>query len=807
VLAVAPAPAPSQLLVSIARDTITADGVSGAPFTVVLRSALGDTLTSDSSTVVTLSLDGPGVLSGDSIVTVSGGFIRDTIRSTSDSGLVRLTATAEGFTSGVDSVLAVAAAPVPSQLLVSISRDTITADGVSGAPFTVVLRSALGDTLASDSSTVVTLSLEGPGVLSGDSTVTVSGGFIRDTIRATSDSGLVRLTASAEDLASGMDSVLAVAPATAAFQLVVRIHRDRMPADGGGTAPYTVEVQDSLGSVLTSDSTTVVKLSLFGPGVLLGDSIAAVTGGVLRDSIRSTTGFGLITLWASAEGLARGRDSVRSIPIQPSHLDVRLDREMVTADARSTVAFVVHVQNSLGDTLSLGDSTLVTLSVDGPGVLLGDSIVTASGGVIRDSIRSTAEAGMITLWASAEGLTSGMDSVLAVLPDRKATQLNLYFHQSALEAEEGNYATFTVALRDSLGSTVTTDSGTVVTLHVDGPATLRDSSLAIGAGALLDTLWSTGAAGRVTLTASAEGLPSSTDTLEIVHSLVDPYKLLVILSRDTLAADGQQEAYFMAYVQDVSGRILPPDSTTVLTLGLEGPGVLLYDTTAMVADGVYPAAVRSTAETGTITLTVSSPGLISGSGSLLALAPGLVRAPAGLEVVFARDSVAADIGRKVIFSVGVRDSAGNPLYTDDSTRVVLSTSGPGTIVGDTSGVVSSGNLFGEILISGAGTIVLTASAEGLAAGTDTLIAEALPEPAAPSPDFDGDGIVGFSDFLQFAAAFGKASGEPEYDTKFDLNGNHSVDFPDFLIFAASFGKPVGGKPVLLAKPTAPAGDP
>ena len=54
-------------------------------------------------------------------------------------------------------------------------------------------------------------------------------------------------------------------------------------------------------------------------------------------------------------------------------------------------------------------------------------------------------------------------------------------------------------------------------------------------------------------------------------------------------------------------------------------------------------------------------------------------------------------------------------------------------------------------------------------------------------DFNGNGTVDFSDFLAFAAAFGKGEGQEGFDTKFDLNGNGSVDFPDFLTFASFFG--------------------
>ena len=47
-------------------------------------------------------------------------------------------------------------------------------------------------------------------------------------------------------------------------------------------------------------------------------------------------------------------------------------------------------------------------------------------------------------------------------------------------------------------------------------------------------------------------------------------------------------------------------------------------------------------------------------------------------------------------------------------------------------------------------------------------------------DFDGDGRVGFSDFVLFAQGFGST------DARFDLNGDGVVSFPDFLIFGSLF---------------------
>ena len=66
--------------------------------------------------------------------------------------------------------------------------------------------------------------------------------------------------------------------------------------------------------------------------------------------------------------------------------------------------------------------------------------------------------------------------------------------------------------------------------------------------------------------------------------------------------------------------------------------------------------------------------------------------------------------------------------------------------------------------------------------------------AAGSPDFDGNGTVGFSDFVLLAEIFGSGKGDAEYDPRYDLDGDGSIGFGDFVIFSGRFGEkvPVSG---------------
>ena len=74
--------------------------------------------------------------------------------------------------------------------------------------------------------------------------------------------------------------------------------------------------------------------------------------------------------------------------------------------------------------------------------------------------------------------------------------------------------------------------------------------------------------------------------------------------------------------------------------------------------------------------------------------------------------------------------------------------------------------------------------------THAIAVDANGDKNASLSDFDGDGTVGFSDFLIFAGVFSAREGDEKYDTRYDLNGDGEIGFSDFVIFAQNFGKEV-----------------
>ena len=47
---------------------------------------------------------------------------------------------------------------------------------------------------------------------------------------------------------------------------------------------------------------------------------------------------------------------------------------------------------------------------------------------------------------------------------------------------------------------------------------------------------------------------------------------------------------------------------------------------------------------------------------------------------------------------------------------------------------------------------------------------------ASIPDFDGDGTIGFGDFVIFAGVFGARESDEKYEAKYDLNGDGEIGF-------------------------------
>ena len=103
------------------------------------------------------------------------------------------------------------------------------------------------------------------------------------------------------------------------------------------------------------------------------------------------------------------------------------------------------------------------------------------------------------------------------------------------------------------------------------------------------------------------------------------------------------------------------------------------------------------------------------------------------------------------------------------------------------GIMFSAALFSLALVCHA---AIGANSDDDRTATHAIAVDANGDNNASLSDFDGDGTVGFSDFVSFAGVFGASEGDEKYKANYDLNGDGEIGFSDFVIFAQNFGKEV-----------------
>ncbi len=245
------------------------------------------------------------------------------------------------------------------------------------------------------------------------------------------------------------------------------------------------------------------------------------------------------------------------------------------------------------------------------------------------------------------------------------------------------------------------------------------------------------------------------------------------------AAGAPLDEPFFVEVRDQNGNLLA---------GIE----VAFEITS--GDGMLSAATVITDDDGraSTTLTLGSrPGTNTVEASVSGLEPVTFTAtgqavPQTLAIVSGDEqqgTVGAALAEGLV--VSVRDQNGDPFAGATVTFEV--TSGDGMLSAATAATDEDGRASTTLTLGrDPETVTVAAAVAGLEPVTFTATAKA-------SPDFDGDGEIGFSDFFLFAEAFG---GD---DPSFDLDGSGAVDFADFFLFAERFGRPERSKLLALAR--------
>ena len=137
---------------------------------------------------------------------------------------------------------------------------------------------------------------------------------------------------------------------------------------------------------------------------------------------------------------------------------------------------------------------------------------------------------------------------------------------------------------------------------------------------------------------------------------------------------------------------------------------------------------------------------------------------------------------------------GAPIVVDPTTNTIDIFSVPGTSITLTNGYLATVTLTPRVDVT-ASTQFEVGVRGKLSISRTKIITSAMPlsfnaqtTPTAADADFNGDGVVGVSDFLLFMAKFGTSQGDGEYEAKYDLDGDGQIGVSDFLVFVDFFGQ-------------------
>ena len=184
-------------------------------------------------------------------------------------------------------------------------------------------------------------------------------------------------------------------------------------------------------------------------------------------------------------------------------------------------------------------------------------------------------------------------------------------------------------------------------------------------------------------------------------------------------------------------------------------------------------------------------GTVSGQGTTIAIevfATGVTTSLRGVVLKFEFDA-------SLLSYVKAENSAFPLAIPDASAGTNLAATTPATLAA--SGFLARAEFSTEADVTGREFTIGIESvtlAESSASQDELTTTSEISFNATPSPDFDGDGTVGFSDFIAFASNYGTQRGDAAFDARFDLDGDGETGFSDFIAFASLYGTTVGPPP-------------
>ncbi len=672
--------------------------------TAEVRDAVGNLVTSDSSTSVTFSkTSGSGTVTGLGAATAASGVAQISVTG-QIAGTITIDATAAGL-GGDATTFDVVPATSPTQVVITSS----TADLASGSTRTLTaeVRDSAGNLVSGDNGRSISFAKTGgAGTVTGLGTAATANGIAQLNV-AGAVAGAVTIDASAASLASG-SSTFAVVPGSA-DHLTVTSGTGNLAS--GTTRTLTAEVRDAAGNLVTGDnSTSVTFAKTAGTGTVTGLGAATATGGIASRTVTGQTA-GTITIDATAAG--PGADST-TFAVEPGAADhVTITSGTGTLASGSARTLTAEVRDAAGNLVTGDNSTSVTFAkTSGAGTVTGLGAATATGGIASRAVTGQT-AGTITIGAAAAGLGGG--STTFTVAAGPADHLSVT--SSTADLASGAARILTTEVRDAADNLVTGDNSTSVTFaKISGTGTVTGLGAATAAGGVASRTVTGHTAGTLAIGAAAAGLGSGATSFDVVAGA--PASIALSGSAADLASGTNR--LLTATVEDAAGNTVTWDNTTMVTFGqAAGGGSVSGLGTAPVASGIATKTVAGGAA-GLVTLTASAP-LLGPDAISFAVVAGTAD---HLTIVSGTSSLRETNQRTLVAEL--RDASENVLTGDSSTTVTFArTAGPGDVTGLGAATTANGVASKTVTASTPGAIAIAATAGGVAAGSTSFTIDPL----------------------------------------------------------------------------------
>ena len=517
-----------------------------------------------------------------------------------------------------------------SKLAITQTPTTGTAGQALGT-FTVAVEDAFGNVVTSNTSTLALTVASGPaGFASGSITsVAAVSGVANFGNLIFNTAGSYALSVSDGSLSGATSGSFSVSPAAASKLVITQVPATGTAGQALGTT-FTVAVEDAFGNVVTSNTSTLVVSVASGlGGFALGSTTdVAAANGVASFSNLIFDRAGTYTLGVidgALTGATSGGFTVS--PAAASSLTIMRTPSSGTAGQALTPSLEVAVTDQFGNVITNDSSTISVAVASGPaGFASGStSSVAVINGVANFSNLMLNSSGTYTLSVS-DGSLSGATSTGITIGASVATHLSITQEPTAGTAGQALGTALLVAVQNSSGNTVTSDSSTVTVSVASGPGGFASGSTTSvaainGVATFSNLLFNT--AGTYTLSVSDGSLTGATTATITVSP--GAASQLVIAQSPTAGVAGQALSPGLAVaVEDAFGNVVASNSSTVTAYVSGGPANFVGSsvTSVAVVNGVATFNSLFLGAVGSYTLGVSDGTLTRANTGSFTVAPG-----------------------------------------------------------------------------------------------------------------------------------------------------------------------------------------